>query len=167
MEEKMDENVQTNATVGETQDNATASEKQVERERTFTQQEVDEIVTKRLNKERSKYADYSELKTQLSDYEQAKEKASKVDELQAQINQLNEANKIREMREKVSSETKVPLNLLNGKTEKECQEQAKNILAFARGNAYPNIKDGGEITNAHSRGTKEQFTEWFKEQMKK
>lgn len=165
----MDENVQTNATVGETQDNATASveKKQETESRTFTQQEVDEIVTKRLNKERSKYADYSELKTQLSDYEQAKEKAGKVDELQAQINQLNEANKIREMREKVSSETKVPLNLLNGKTEKECQEQAKNILAFARGNAYPNIKDGGEITNAHSRGTKEQFTEWFKEQMKK
>ncbi|WP_303924149.1 hypothetical protein [Ureaplasma parvum] len=165
----MDENVQTNATVGETQDNATASveKKQETESRTFTQQEVDEIVTKRLNKERSKYADYSELKTQLSDYEQAKEKAGKVDELQAQINQLNEANKIREMREKVSSETKVPLNLLNGKTEKECQEQAKNILAFARGNAYPNIKDGGEIANAHSRGTKEQFTEWFKEQMKK
>lgn len=158
-----------NATVGETQDNATASveKKQETESRTFTQQEVDEIVTKRLNKERSKYADYSELKTQLSDYEQAKEKAGKVDELQAQINQLNEANKIREMREKVSSETKVPLNLLNGKTEKECQEQAKNILAFARGNAYPNIKDGGEIANAHSRGTKEQFTEWFKEQMKK
>lgn len=165
----MDENVQTNATVGETQDNATASveKKQETESRTFTQQEVDEIVTKRLNKERSKYADYSELKTQLSDYEQAKEKASKVDELQAQINQLNEANKIREMREKVSSETRVPLNLLNGKTEKECQEQAKNILAFARGNAYPNIKDGGEIANAHSRGTKEQFTEWFKEQIKK
>lgn len=165
----MDENVQTNATVGETQDNATASveKKQETESRTFTQQEVDEIVTKRLNKERSKYADYSELKTQLSDYEQAKEKAGKVDELQAQINQLNEANKIREMREKVSSETKVPLNLLNGKTEKECQEQAKNILAFARGNAYPNIKDGGEIANAHSRGTKEQFTEWFKEQIKK
>ncbi|MBW9212980.1 MULTISPECIES: hypothetical protein [Terrabacteria group] len=70
----MDDNVQNNATVGETQDNVTVDveETQEIETRTFTQKELDEIVQRRVSKEHERF----------SDYEALKEKAGKVDELQ-------------------------------------------------------------------------------------
>ena len=146
---KMNETVeQGNVTVDETQENnATVSTENTQEKpaRTFTQQEVDDIVLKRLNKERAK----------------------KTDALQAQLEAITKANEVRDIREKVASDTKVPANLLTGLTEEACLEQAQAILAFAKTNGYPRVKDSGELQNIPTGSTKQQFANWFNETINK
>ena len=95
--------------------------------RTFTQDEVNTIIADRLNRERSKYADYDDLKA----------KASQADSLQAQLDSRNRAD----MLARVSAATGVPVDLIQGETEEECTEQAKKIAKFAKP-GYPNVRDG-------------------------
>lgn len=50
-----------------------------EPEKTFTQTELDDIVTKRLERERKKFGDYEELKTKISEYEKEREEKQRAD----------------------------------------------------------------------------------------
>lgn len=108
-------------------------------ERTFTQAEVNAIVTDRLNRERAKYADYDDLKA----------KAAQLDTTRAQLDELNAAAAQRDMRARVAAATGVPAELLTGDTEEACTAQAQAALKFARP-AYPNVRDGGEPRHAPS-----------------
>ena len=99
--------------------------------RTFTQDEVNAIVADRLARERAKYADYDNLKAQ----------AGKTDALQQQLDAIAADKARREMKQKVSDATGVPVELLTGETEEACTAQAQAIRAYA--NPYPNVKDGG------------------------
>lgn len=99
--------------------------------RTFTQDEVNAIVADRLARERAKYADYDDLKAQ----------AGKTDALQQQLDAIAADKARREMKQKVSDATGVPVELLTGETEEACTAQAQAIRAYA--NPYPNVKDGG------------------------
>ncbi|KOS02504.1 scaffolding protein [Paenibacillus polymyxa] len=45
--------------------------------KTFTQEELDQVIADRIARERKKYADYDELKTKLSDFEREKEEREK------------------------------------------------------------------------------------------
>lgn len=157
---------QGNVTVDETQEGSAVTvsgEKNTQDKdtRTFTQKEVDDIVLKRLNKERAKYADYDELKAKATEYDAVKEKANKADELQAQLETVVKENEIRDIRDKVASETKVPANLLTGSTEEECKTQAQAILEFTKSKGYPKVIDSGELQNELSGSTKVQFANWF------
>ena len=75
------------------------------------------------------------------------------------------ADEIRKVREEVSKELGVPTNLLSGATKEECEAQAKTVIAsfkdWAKGNTYPNVKDGGEVQNKGTGGTRDQFANWF------
>lgn len=134
-------NQETNGTAAETQE-----------QRTFTQEEMNAIITDRLNRERSKYADYEDLKAKAAKFDEAEEagkselqKANeKATALQAQIDALTKEKSLRDLRQKVAKETGVPESLLSGETEEICTEQAKAILAFAKPAGYPNVQDGGE-----------------------
>lgn len=116
--------------------------------RTFTQEEVDTIVKDRLKREREKYANYDELKDKANKYDQnvdssktELQKATEaIAELKNQISSYTKAESIRKIREKVSSETKVPVSLLTGEDEEKCKEQAEAILAFAKPKEYPGTK---------------------------
>ena len=99
--------------------------------RTFTQDEVNAIVADRLSSERAKYADYDDLKAQ----------AGKTDALQQQLDAIAADKARREMKQKVSDATGVPVELLTGETEEACTAQAQAIRAYT--NPYPNVKDGG------------------------
>ena len=99
--------------------------------RTFTQDEVNAIVADRLARERAKYADYDDLKAQ----------AGKTDALQQQLDAIAADKARREMKQKVSDATGVPVELLTGETEEACTAQAQAIRAYT--NPYPNVKDGG------------------------
>lgn len=99
--------------------------------RTFTQDEVNAIVADRLTRERAKYADYDDLKAQ----------AGKTDALQQQLDAIAADKARREMKQKVSDATGVPVELLTGETEEACTAQAQAIRAYT--NPYPNVKDGG------------------------
>ena len=106
--------------------------------RTFTQDEVNAIVTERLSRERAKYADYNDLKA----------KADQCDAVQAQLDELNRATTRKEMLVRVSAATGCPVELLTEETEEACTAQAKAIMKFANPDpGYPKVRDGDPFCN--------------------
>lgn len=137
-------------------------------ERTFTQTELDNIINERLQRERSKFADYKALKEKADSYDQyveankselqkANEKAAA---LQKELDELKQAAAVKAIREKVSKDTGVPTDLLTGSTEEECKTQADAIKAFAKP-TYPNVRDAGELSGQQKSSTDQQFADWF------
>lgn len=135
--------------------------------RTFTQEEVNRIVSNRV----AKYADYEELKGKAAKFDEAQEAAKtdlqkaqeEVARLQAEVANVRKQKEIRDMREEVSKETGVPASMLAFDTEEECREQAQMIMDF-RKNApgYPTVRDGGEANTVNKGTAKQQFEEWAK-----
>lgn len=122
--------------------------------KTFSQEQLDAIVSDRLARERAKYQDYEDLKTKAAEYDKAQE-ASKTElqkaqeksaKLQTELETMKKTAELREIREKVSSKTGVPIELLTGGDEESCNKQAESILKFAKGNKYPGVK-GSEGTS--------------------
>ena len=140
-------------------------------EKTFTQAELDSIIADRLKREREKYSEYESLRekaARLDEIEEASktelQKATeRAEKLESELTQLKRAEEIRQIRDKVASETGVPANLLNGETEEACKDQACAILSFKSASAYPAIKDSGEVPSAVKGTTKQQFAEWASE----
>lgn len=138
-------------------------------ERVFTQAEMNAIITDRLSRERTKYADYDDLKAKAAKFDAAEEagktELQKANErtaaLQKELDALKSANILRDLRQKVSKETGVPAELLSGDTEENCTAQAKAILAFAKPGGYPNVRDGGDPNKTPTGSTRDQFAEWF------
>lgn len=111
--------------------------------RTFTQDEVNAIVTERLNRERAKYADYNDLKA----------KAEQCDAVQAQLDELNRAAARKEMLARVTAATGCPAELLTEETEEACTAQAKAIMKFAKPDpGYPKVRDGDAGSSVRSCG---------------
>ena len=137
--------------------------------RTFTQDEVNAIVGKRLSEEKGKYADYDVLKAKADKYDEAQENAKSelqkateaAQSYQAKFEELQKRDEIRSVREKVSAETGVPTNLLTSDTEEACKAQAEAILAFSKPASYPNVKDGGEVNHTMAGTSEKAFADWF------
>lgn len=143
--------------------------------KTFTQEEVNAIVGERLKRASEKYADYESLKEKALKFDELEEskkseleKANeRVASLESELNALKKADSIRGIREKVSSETGVPANLLTAETEEECKAQAEAIKSFANP-SYPSsatVKDGGEVTKTGKPSTRDQFANWAEKQL--
>ena len=138
-------------------------------EKTFTQDEVNAIIAERLKRDRGERADYDELKAKAAKLDEIEEanktelqKANeRAESLQKELNAIKTAQTLRDIRDKVSGETGVPVNLLTGSTEEECRAQADSINAFARPKAYPNVKDAGEASYTPKATTRDKFAEWF------
>ena len=153
----------TNATVATQENNQSAP-------RTFTQEEVNAMIGKRLSEEKSKYADYDEIKAKAAKFDEAEEKnktelqkaTERASALESELNAMKKADEARMMREKVAKETGVPSNLITGSTEEECKAQAEAIKAYAQPGAYPRVKDGGELPkNQNASTTKQQFADFM------
>lgn len=152
---------ESNATVT-TQDNGE------NQNRTFTQEEVNAIVGKRLAEEKGKFADYEALKAKASKFDEMEEanktelqKATeRANALESELNGFKKAEEARLMREKVAKDTGIPSNLLTGSTEEECKAQAEAIKAYATPNGYPRIKDGGE-TPKPTGSAQQQFADFM------
>lgn len=84
-------------------------------------------------------------------------------QLKSQLEGMRNAEKIRGIREKVSSEKKVPASLLTGETEAACTKQADAILNFAKSQGYPQVPDGGEPTTPPATSTRDKFANWAAE----
>ena len=146
------------------QDNATVNEG----EKTFTQAELDQIISERLKREREKYIDYDSLKEKAEKLDRIEEDAKtelqkateRAEKLETELSQIKHAEEVRTIREKVAKETGVPSSLLTGETEAECNEQAAGILSFKTNVNYPTVKDGGEIQKSIDGSTRQQFAEW-------
>lgn len=143
----------------------------VNEERTFTQDEVNQMIGDRLAREKAKYSNYDELAAKAHKFDEIEEKSKtelqkateKANALQAELDGIKKANSIRDLREKVSKAKGVPAELLNGETEDECNAQADAILSFAKPNAYPAVKDNGEVRNIGKLTTRDQFAQWIDE----
>ena len=124
-------------------------------ERTFTQAELNAIVAGRVKEERAKFENYEELKEKAQKLDKIEEEnktelqraTDRANALQAEIDAYKTAEEERKLREKISSETGVPANLLKGNSEEDLRTQAQAILTFAKSDPkYPEVKkDGGEV----------------------
>lgn len=96
-----------------------------------------------------------------------KEAADAIKALQTELAGMKQAETLRAMREKISTEKKIPASLLTGETEEACNAQADAILAFAKTGAagYPNLRDGGEHGDPPTTATRDKFAEWAKENL--
>ena len=136
---------------------------------TFTQDDVNRIVAKRV----AKYADYDELKQKAAKFDEQVEagkselqKATeKANSLQAELEALKKAESLRTMREEVANAKGVPARLLTGKTAEECEAQAAEMIAWAQKSnpGYPKVPDGGDPVS--SKPAREQFAEWLNTQI--
>ena len=137
-------------------------------EKTFTQSELDQIISERLKREREKYTDYESLKEKAQRLDQIEEDAKselqkaqeRAEKLQTELSELKRAEEVRMIRDKVAQSTGVPSSLLTGNTEEEGTEQAAGILSFKTSSNYPTVKDGGEIQKTVDGSTRQQFAEW-------
>ena len=133
---------------------------------TFTQEDVNRIVAKRV----AKYSDYEDLKAKAAKFDEQVEASKsdlqkateRADALQAELDAMKSAEQIRTMREEVATSKGVPAGLLTGKTPEECESQADALITWANtktANGYPRVPDGGDpITTKPAR---EQFADWL------
>lgn len=103
----------------------------------------------------------TEANTQIESLQVNADEFKRLQGIETQYQELQTANSIREMREKVSKETGVPAHLLTGDTEEDCTAWANTLKEYARPSAYPNVPNGGEPThNNPAPSTAEQFAAW-------
>lgn len=139
--------------------------------KTFTQDELNAIVADRLAREKAKYEGFEEIKAKAEKYDSLEEankselqKASeKVASLEAKLASMEKSEEIRTIRDKVSAESGVPVNLLTADTEEACIEQANAIKEYATPN-YPTVKDAGEVKGTSKVDTRTQYAEWASKQ---
>ena len=141
--------------------------------KTFTQEEVNNIIAERLNRASSKYSDYEDLKKKAEEFDKLQEanksELQKATEraaaLESELTTLKRQNEVQAIRQKVSNDTGVPVSLLTADTEEACKAQADAINAYAApNNDYPKVKDGGEVNGVPKNSTRDQFAEWFNNQ---
>ena len=138
---------------------------QAEPQQTFTQDDVNRIVAKRV----AKYADYETLKEKAAKFDEAEEASKselqkateRADNLQKELDTLKSEAQIRTMREEVAGSKGIPANLLKGATREECEAQADSLLSWAKPNSYPSVPDGGEPVGTAKKSTRDQFAEHF------
>ena len=103
-----------------------------------------------------------QLKTQLEAAQGWEQKYNaEIPALTAQRDELQNTINIRDIRDKVSAETNIPVSLLSGTNEEECKAQADAIAKWHNNQAkYPATNDGGEQTLPTGGTTREQFADW-------
>lgn len=160
--------------MSETVNQDNTNQEPVNEGKTFTQDELNAIVSERLKRESAKYADYEDLKEKAKKYDEYEEanktELEKANEraasLEAELTTLKKSNEVRDLRDKIAKETGVPANLLTAETEDECKAQAEAIKAYAKPGAYPSVKDGGEVQGNSQKKTRDQFEDWIQGALK-
>lgn len=118
----------------EVQDDNVPGTGQAAQHRTFSQSELDAVIADRLQRERSKYADYNDLKAKAEQFEQAE--AAKLSELERTTKALEEAQakaaalELDQLRTKAAAAAQLPegfASRLVGKTEEELLADAKKL----------------------------------------
>lgn len=91
-------------------------------ERSFSQADVDRVVSERLARERSKFADYDDLKARAARADEAEKRASELEAAQERAALLSE----------VSKSSGVPADVLRGETREELEAHAELVKALMR-----------------------------------
>ena len=129
--------------------------------RTFTQEEVNEMMGKVRRETREKFADYDELAKKAKAYDEAQEAAKteleKAQEAAAKANEelsaLRAEKERSDLAAKVSAATGVPASLITGSDEESMTASANAIAAFAKSasTTAPLDKGGAGATKPMSR----------------
>ena len=144
-----------------------------------TDDQLDKIMAKNGEDINKAKGDLDAVKGQLSEaqaaLDAAKKSGSASDKLKeaqdqaaaykAELDSLKLANGLREMREKVAAEKKIPASLLTADTEEGCNAQADSILAFSNSQkktGYPSVPDGGSH-GAGPASNRQKFADWAKD----
>ena len=144
-------------------------------EKTFTQAEMDAIISDRLKRERAKYADYDEMKAKAAKFDETEEAnkselqkaVEERDALKAQVDKLNEEKAHADAVAKAAAEHGVDAVLL-ARMSGDVEENAA-ILKEKMGNApkYGNVADGGEVKAPADKKTNgEVFADTIKDMFK-
>lgn len=147
-------------------------------QKSFTQDEVNEIVEKRLRGERKKYEDYEALKKKAEKFDELEEASmselekmtKRAEAAEAELARKEQEDQVREIRERVAAEMSVPANLLSGATEEECKKQAQGILDFAKPAGYPHVQNTQAYSAPEHRSTgsaRDDFARFMTEVMKR
>lgn len=110
-------------------------------------------------------AELQKLKDGAGTPDELKDAKDAIAALQNELNGMKHAETVRQMREKISGEKKIPASLLTGETEEACSAQADAILAFAKSSGYPNVHDAGEAGRGGTVQTRDKFAEWAKDNL--
>jgi hypothetical protein len=119
----MSETVDFDNAVGAVETNETPTEPEATEGKSFTQEDVNKIVEDRLARERQKY----------SEFETYKEKAEKFSELEARVTTAEAKvaeTELALVRARVSAETGIPENVLQGNDEAAIRQTAEDISNF-------------------------------------
>lgn len=145
-------------TSGEHEDSQQTSKTGEPAAKTFTQEEVDAIVKRRLDRLNGKHAtDTDALERRIAELEARNEEATK------EANALKAAQELADWQSKASSETGIPASLLRGSTADEVMEHAKAIKAAIR--VAPSFSDQGKPVDMNA-GARAQFDKFMSSHFK-
>ena len=122
----------------------------MEEQKTFTQEEVNQIVAARVSRFSEKYSDFEELKEKARRFDEISqggkttldEVNDKVKAYEEELEKAKRKNDLDTMRDNLASSMGVPSNLLTGTTEEELKDQAQTLRSYLF--TYPQVRDGGE-----------------------
>ena len=103
--------------------NAHEEQPTTEEAKTFTQEDVDKIVSDRLARERAKFEGYE-------DYKSRAEKAEELSQKLTEQTSRADAAELKALRTSVSAEHGVPLSALTATSEEDLTAQAKELLEW-------------------------------------
>lgn len=120
-----------------------------------TQEELNDIIESRLNKERKKYADYSELKEKVQKFEEAQEKnrtdAERIEALEKKIKaaearsaELERAQQLESWKKEVAKKTGIPAEALRGDSLEDLEAHASVLKTVYKQPAAPLLNKDGE-----------------------
>lgn len=144
-------------------------------QKTFTQAELDKIVTNRVAREREKYSDYQDLQEKAKKFDEIEESnkseleklTEKNNSLATKLKALTAQNTLRDAQDKVAADTGLPISVvktLSGSTVDELTQSAQAILDFSKSQGYPKVKNSSSH-KGQSLSKKEQFGEWLKQEL--
>lgn len=134
--------------------------------KTFTQEELDEVIKERLGRAEKKHADeiakkdaeieklnksFDELKSKYAGYDDEKAKSSQeIEELKAQIKGYENASAKRKIADEIGLDSKA-LEFITGETEEEMKESAEKLKALT-GTSVPPLatKETGNLNKVDS-----------------
>ena len=95
-------------------------------EKTFTQAEVDKLISERLKRERSKYEGFDDIKAKAA----KADSWADYDDVKAERDRLTAEIAHRDLLDKVVAETGIPRGLVHGDTEEEMRASAQAVAAY-------------------------------------
>lgn len=119
-----------------------------------TQEDLDKIVIERLNKERKKYSDYDEVKSELArlkeESEQNRTEAERLKSLEekfkateAKAKALEQEKQLSEWKSDVAKRTGIPADALRGESKEDLEAHAEILKEAFKKTSAPRLKDDG------------------------